>query len=81
MERIAFMKSVIFELLRPGNELLVSLAGLAEAVLHIYPGSALTRLRSFAEELGCLMHWFWMRMLRLHGRHQDGQSFVKGMLK
>ncbi len=29
----------------------VNLAGLAEAVLHIDPGSALTRLRSFAEEL------------------------------
>jgi len=45
------MKSVNFEFLRPGNELLANLAGLAEAVLHIDPGSALTRLRSFAEEL------------------------------
>ena len=51
MDRIAFMKSVNFEFLRPGNELLANLAGLAEAVLHIDPGSALTRLRSFAEEL------------------------------
>ena len=45
------MTSVNFEFLRPGNELLANLAGLAEAVLHIDPGSALTRLRSFAEEL------------------------------
>lgn len=51
MDRIAYMKSVNFEFLRTGNELLASLAGLAEAVLHIDPGSALTRLRSFAEEL------------------------------
>ncbi|WPC04715.1 DEAD/DEAH box helicase family protein [Pseudomonas benzenivorans] len=45
------MKSFNFEFLRIGNELLANLAGLAEAVLHIDPGSALTRLRSFAEEL------------------------------
>lgn len=45
------MKSVNFEFLRPENELLADLGGLAEAVLHIDPGSALTRLRSFAEEL------------------------------
>ena len=45
------MKSVNFEFLRPENELLANLGGLAEAVLHIDPGSALTRLRSFAEEL------------------------------
>ena len=51
MDRIAYMKSVNFEFLRPGNELLANLAGLAEAVLHIDPGSALTCLRSFAEEL------------------------------
>lgn len=51
MDRIAYMKSVNFEFLRAGNELLANLAGLAEAVLHIDPGSALTRLRSFAEEL------------------------------
>lgn len=51
MDRIAFMKSVNFEFLRSGNQLLANLAGLAEAVLHIDPGSALTRLRSFAEEL------------------------------
>lgn len=51
MDRIAYMKSVNFEFLRSGNELLANLAGLAEAVLHIDPGSALTRLRSFAEEL------------------------------
>lgn len=51
MDRIAFMKSVNFEFLRSGNQMLANLAGLAEAVLHIDPGSALTRLRSFAEEL------------------------------
>lgn len=51
MDRIAYMKSVNFEFFRTGNELLANLAGLAEAVLHIDPGSALTRLRSFAEEL------------------------------
>ncbi|PPC75046.1 restriction endonuclease subunit R [Pokkaliibacter plantistimulans] len=45
------MKSVNFEFLQTGNELLANLAGLAEAVLYIDPGSALTRLRSFAEEL------------------------------
>lgn len=45
------MKSVNFEFLRTENELLANLAGLAEAVLHIDPGSTLTRLRSFAEEL------------------------------
>ena len=51
MDRIAYMKSISFESLRSGNELLANLARLAEAVLHIDPGSALTRLRSFAEEL------------------------------
>ncbi|WP_254919831.1 hypothetical protein [Pseudomonas aeruginosa] len=50
MDRIAYMKSISFESLRSGNELLANLARLAEAVLHIDPGSALTRLRSFAEE-------------------------------
>lgn len=45
------MKSVNFEFLRPVNALLANLAGLAEGVLHVDPGSALTRLRSFAEEL------------------------------
>ncbi|PAA96783.1 restriction endonuclease subunit R [Serratia fonticola] len=45
------MKSVNFEFLRPENDLLANLGSLAEAVLHIDPGSALTRLRSFAEEL------------------------------
>lgn len=45
------MKSVNFEFLRPENNLLAKLGGLAEAVLHIDPGSTLTRLRSFAEEL------------------------------
>lgn len=51
MERINFMKSINFEFLRPENEMLANLGGLAEAVLYIDPGSALTRLRSFAEEL------------------------------
>jgi type I restriction enzyme, R subunit len=51
MERILFMQSLNFEFLRPQNEVLANLGGLAEAVLHIDPGSALTRLRSFAEEL------------------------------
>src|SRR5690606_7759101 len=51
MDRIVFMQSVNFDFLRPENELLANLGGLAEAVLHIDPGSALTRLRSFAEEL------------------------------
>lgn len=45
------MSSVNFEFLRPENELLANLGGLAEAVMFIDPGSALTRLRSFAEEL------------------------------
>jgi acetyl-CoA acetyltransferase len=45
------MKTVNFEFLRPENEVLANLAGLAEAVLFVDPGSALTRLRSFAEEL------------------------------
>lgn len=45
------MQSVSFEFLRPENDLLANLGGLAESVLHIDPGSALTRLRSFAEEL------------------------------
>src|SRR5690606_35870128 len=51
MEKIQFMKSINFEFLRPENEPLANLGGLAEAVLHVDPGSALTRLRSFAEEL------------------------------
>lgn len=45
------MTSVNFEFLRPENEYLANLGGLAEAVLYIDPGSALTRLRSFAEHL------------------------------
>lgn len=51
MDETDSMKSVNFEFLRPENNLLADLAGLAEAVLHIDPGSTLTRLRSFAEEL------------------------------
>ncbi|WP_113875713.1 DEAD/DEAH box helicase family protein [Marinomonas aquiplantarum] len=45
------MKSQNFEFLRANNETLANLGGLAEAVLHIDPGSALTRLRGFGEEL------------------------------
>ena len=45
------MKSTNFEFLRTHNETLANLGGLAEAVMHIDPGSALTRLRGFAEEI------------------------------
>src|SRR5690554_1672017 len=45
------MRSVNFKFLCEGNPALASLGGLAEAVLYVDPGSALTRLRSFAEEL------------------------------
>lgn len=45
------MKSTNFEFLRAHNETLANLGGLAEAVMHIDPGSALTRLRGFAEEI------------------------------
>lgn len=48
---MVYMQSANFDSLKPDNELLASLAGLAEAVLHIDPGSTLTRLRSYAEEL------------------------------
>ena len=51
MEKLLFMKSTNFEFLRPENENLANLAGLAEAVVFIDPGSALTRLRGFAEEI------------------------------
>ncbi|GAB3481616.1 DEAD/DEAH box helicase family protein [Marinomonas epiphytica] len=51
MEKILFMKSQNFEFLRAENETLANLGGLAEAILFIDPGSALTRLRAFAEEL------------------------------
>jgi type I restriction enzyme R subunit len=51
MDEIRLMQSMNFEFLRPENETLANLAGLAEAVLFIDPGSALTRVRSFAEEL------------------------------
>ena len=44
------MQSTNFEFLRKGNASLANLGGLAEAVLYIDPGSALTRLRAFAEE-------------------------------
>lgn len=51
MNKIIFMKSTNFEFLRAHNETLANLGGLAEAVMHIDPGSTLTRLRSFAEEV------------------------------
>lgn len=51
MDETRLMQSMNFEFLRPQNEILANLAGLAEAVLHIDPGSTLTRMRSFAEEL------------------------------
>ncbi len=51
MERIIFMQSTNFEFLRLQNEALANMGGLAEAVMHVDPGSALTRLRSFAEEI------------------------------
>lgn len=51
MDRIIFMQSINFEFLRDHNDALANLGGLAEAVLYVDPGSALTRLRSFAEEV------------------------------
>jgi type I restriction enzyme R subunit len=51
MERIVFMQSTNFEFLRLNNEALANLGGLAEVVMHVDPGSALTRLRGFAEEI------------------------------
>jgi type I restriction enzyme R subunit len=51
MEKILYMKSTNFEFLRPENDNLANLAALAEAVAFIDPGSALTRLRGFAEEV------------------------------
>jgi type I restriction enzyme R subunit len=44
------MQSGNFEFLRAENEVLANLGYLAESVLFIDPGSALTRLRAFAEE-------------------------------
>jgi len=66
------MKSVNFEFMRPGNEVLANLAGLAEAVLHIDPGSALTRLRSFAEDLTKAV--YKEALLPLHHRHSHQES-------
>ncbi|WP_298609138.1 DEAD/DEAH box helicase family protein [uncultured Thiothrix sp.] len=45
------MESINFEFLRQHNPNLAEIAALAEAVLFIDPGSALTRLRGFAEEV------------------------------
>ena len=44
------MQTSNFEFLRPENEALANLGALAESVLYIDPGSALTRLCAFAEE-------------------------------
>jgi len=78
MDRIAFMKSVNFEFLRPGNELLANLAGLAEAVLHIDPGSALNRVHSspegtFSDEDGNL-HYSG-DLLEPYRQHINSQMF------
>ena len=43
--------SINFEFLRPHHSALADLGGLAEAVMFLDPGSALIRLRSFAEEV------------------------------
>ncbi|AQA20227.1 restriction endonuclease subunit R [Halioglobus japonicus] len=43
------MKSINFELIRPYREELADLGGLAEFHLYVDPGSALVKLRSFAE--------------------------------
>lgn len=43
--------SLNFELIREHNDKLANLGGLAEVIIHLDPGSALTRLRSFAEEV------------------------------
>ena len=45
------MKSVNFEFLQPENNVLANLGGFVEALLQIYLGCVLTRLRSFDEEL------------------------------
>lgn len=49
MDKIEFMKSINFELIRPHREELADLGGLAEFHLYVDPGSALVKLRSFAE--------------------------------
>ncbi|MEZ9310734.1 DEAD/DEAH box helicase family protein [Vibrio sp. 10N.286.49.F3] len=43
--------SLNFELIREHNEKLANLGYLAEQILHLDPGSAITRLRGFAEEV------------------------------
>lgn len=43
--------SLNFELIREHNEKLANLGHLAEQILHLDPGSAITRLRGFAEEV------------------------------
>lgn len=45
------MKPTNFDFLKTENEVLANLGRLAEAVLFIDPGSALTRLRGFSEEV------------------------------
>lgn len=43
--------SLNFELIREHNDKLTKLGSLAEQILHLDPGSAITRLRGFAEEV------------------------------
>ena len=56
MDRNLFMQSTNFEFIRPHNEALANLAGYAEKLLYIDPGSSLTRLRSFAETMTKTIH-------------------------
>lgn len=44
-------QSLNFELIRDHNEKLTTLGMLAEQIIHLDPGSAITRLRGFAEEV------------------------------
>ncbi|NQZ50304.1 MAG: DEAD/DEAH box helicase family protein [Moritella sp.] len=44
-------QSLNFELIRGHNEKLANLGMLAEQIIHLDPGSAITRLRGFAEEV------------------------------
>jgi len=50
------MQSINFEFIRPFRPELANLGSYAEALLHIDPGSALTRLRALAEALTRAIH-------------------------
>jgi len=50
------IKSLNFEFLKPEVKQLAQLGGLAETLLYVDPGSSLTRLRSFAEEVVKLIY-------------------------